>query len=496
MTSTYDLVVIGGGSAGLTGARFAARLGARVALIEKDRIGGDCTWTGCVPSKALLRAAKAAHNVREAGKFGIDAPALCVDMARVRAHVMGAVAAVYEGERPEVLREEGIDVVLESARFTGPRTIEAGDRTLSARRVVICTGARPIVPPIPGLADTPYWTHETIFDNERLPRHLIVLGAGPIGTELAQAYRRLGADVSMVAAEFLPEADSDSRDFVRGLLEGEGVRISLGPVTAVEMDGSEYVLHGADGADGADGAIRRDGPGGPTGRGGITRGDALLVVTGRRPTVDGLGLDVAGVNHSVRGITVDRYLRTSVRHIYAAGDVLGGAQFTHLAGWQCFQAVRNALLPGKSPGIPKALPSVTFLDPEIASVGLSEDQARARYRQDVLVHRWQMEETDRAIADGEPEGFIKVVARADGRVLGASIVAARAGEMIAEFALAMDQGLGLSELANTVHAYPTWTTAVQQVASAEATDRFLSSRLGRLALRISGLRVHSRRARE
>ena len=475
MTSTHDIVVIGGGSAGLTGARFAARLGARVALIEGDRIGGDCTWTGCVPSKALLRAAKVAHGVREAAKYGIDTSAPTVDMARVRAHVMEAVGAVYEGERPEVLREEGIDVVLAPARFTGPKTIEAGDRTLTARRFVVCTGAHPSVPPIPGLADVRFWTHETIFENEHLPRHLVVVGAGPIGTELAQAYRRLGADVSMLAAEFLPAADPDVRDFARRRLEGEGVGITLGVIDAVEMDGGEYVVRCP---------------------GGATRGDALLVVTGRRPTVDGLGLDAAGVNHSDVGIPVDRYLRTSVPHIYAAGDVLGGDQFTHLAAWQCFQAVRNALLPGRSSGIPKALPTVTFLDPEIASVGLSEDEARARHGRDVLLHLWKMGDSDRALADAEPDGFIKVVARADGRLLGASIVAARAGEMIAEFALAMDQGFGLSELANTVHAYPTWTSAVQQIASVEATDRFLSSRLGRLALRVSGLRVHSHRAHE
>ena len=474
MTTTHDIVVIGGGSAGLTGARFAARLGARVALIEKNRLGGDCTWTGCVPSKALLRAAKAAHGAREAGKFGIDVSAPSVDMARVRAHVMGAVGAVYEGERPEVLREEGIEVISAPACFTGPHTIEVDGRTLTARRFVVCTGARPSIPPILGLAEVPYLTHHTIFENEHLPQHLIVLGAGAIGVELAQAYRRLGADVSMLAAELLPGADPDVRDFARGRLEEEGVRIFLGPIDAVEMDGGEYVVRC------------------PTG---MARGDMFLVATGRRPNVEGLGLEAAGVSHSGQGITVDRYLRTNVRHVYAAGDVLGGPQFTHLAAWQCFQAVRNALLPGRSPGTPRALPSVTFLDPEIASVGLSEGEARERHG-DVLVHRWQISEVDRALTDAEPDGFIKVVARADGRILGASIVATRAGEMISELVLAMDQGFGMSELSTSVHAYPTWTSAVQQVASAEATDRFLSSRLGRLALRLSGLRAHPRRADE
>ena len=390
-------------------------------------------------------------------------------MARVRAHAMKAVGAVYEGERPEVLQEEGIDVVLAPARFTGPNTIEAGDRTLTARRFVVCTGARPSVPPIPGLAEVSYLTHETIFENERLPLHLIVLGAGAIGTELAQAYGRLGADVSMLAAEFLPGADPDVQDFARRRLEEEGVRITIGPIDAVEMDGGEYVVRCPDEA---------------------VRGDVLLVVTGRRPTVDGLGLEAAGVSCSSQGITVDRYLRTNKRHIYAAGDVLGGPQFTHLAAWQCFQAVRNALLPGQMSGIPRVLPSVTFLDPEIASVGLSEGEARELHGENVLVHRWQMGESDRALADAEPDGFIKVIARPNGRVLGVSIVAARAGEMISEFVLAMDRGFGLSELSTSVHAYPTWTSAVQQVASAESIDRFLSSRLGRLALRMSGLRAH------
>jgi pyruvate/2-oxoglutarate dehydrogenase complex dihydrolipoamide dehydrogenase (E3) component len=325
------------------------------------------------------------------------------------------------------------------------------------------------------LSEAPYLTHETIFENEHLPRHLIVVGAGPVGTELAQAYRRLGSDVSMLAAEFLPGADLDVRDFAQARLEEEGVRILLGSVDVVEMDGSEYVVRCTQG---------------------VVRGDMLLVATGRRPNMEELGLEVAGVDHSAQGITVDQYLRTNVGHIYAAGDVLGGAQLTHLAGWQCFQAVRNALLPGRSPGIPRVVPRVIFLDPEVASVGLSEDEAKEHHGEDVLVHRWRMSDLDRALADAEPDGFIKVIARANGSILGASIVAARAGEMISEFVLAMDRGFGLSELSTSLHAYPTWTSAVQQVASVEATDRFLASTLGRLALRLSGLRAHAHRAQE
>jgi pyruvate/2-oxoglutarate dehydrogenase complex dihydrolipoamide dehydrogenase (E3) component len=475
-TTTHDLIVIGGGSAGLTGARFAARLGARVALVEAHRIGGDCTWTGCVPSKALLRAGKAAHEIREAGRFGIDAGDPKVDMARVRAHVMGAVHDVYDEEKPEALEAEGIDVILAPAHFTDPHAIEAGDRTLSAPKFIVCTGAKPSIPPIPGLAEAPYLTHETIFDNERLPRHLLVIGAGPIGLELALAYRRLGAEVSMLAAEMLPAEDPDVRDFVVGLMAREGVRIELGPINGVETDGPEIVVRCESGE---------------------ARGDMLLVATGRRPNVESLGLGAAGVDFSPRGgIATDAYLRTNVGHIYAAGDVLGGLQFTHLAGWQCFQAVRNALLPGRDVGNPAALPKVTFLDPEIASVGLTEQEARDQHGADVRVHRWEMSGSDRAVADAQTEGFIKVVARANGKILGAAIVAGRAGEMIAEFVLAMEQGLGLSEISSAVHAYPTWTTSVQQVASAEALDRFLASRLGRLALRVAGLGAHQSRSHE
>jgi pyruvate/2-oxoglutarate dehydrogenase complex dihydrolipoamide dehydrogenase (E3) component len=238
----------------------------------------------------------------------------------------------------------------------------------------------------------------------------------------------------------------------------------------VRMEGADFVVAGLEGE---------------------VRGDMLLVATGRRPHVDELGLDAAGVEHSAAGIATDKYLRTNVRSIYAAGDVLGGAQFTHLAGWQGFNAVRNALLPGRSAGIPSALPRVTFLDPEVASVGLSETDARDRHGEDVGVHRWQMEHVDRAIAVGATRGFIKVITRADGRILGASIVSERAGEMITEFVLAMDRGFGLSELSMSVHAYPTWSTAVQQAASTAAVEGFLESRLGRVALWLSGLPGHA-----
>ena len=467
MNASYDIVVIGAGSAGLTGARFAARLGARVALVERARVGGDCTWTGCVPSKSLIRAAAVAEEVRTAGAYGIDAPPPLADMRRVRGHVAGAIRSVYEAERPDALEAEGIDVVLGPARFTDPRTLLVGGRALTARRFVVCTGARAVVPPIPGLSESPYVTHESVFDVERLPEHLLVIGAGPIGLELAQAYRRLGADVTVMAADLLPREEADVRTFVDDRLARDGVRVRLGRVESVSTRSGAITVRG---------------------QAGEATGDMLLVAVGRRPDVEELGLAAAGVAHSAQGVTVDRYLRTSAAHVYAAGDALGGPQFTHLAGWQGFQAVRNALLPGRAVGLPRVLPRVTFLDPEVATAGESEAAARARLGERLRVHRIDMSASDRAVAEGRTEGFIKVVTDHRGRILGAAIVADRAGEMIGELVLAIERDLRLSDVAAVVHAYPTWSSAVQQLAAKEAVDGFLAGRVGRLALRLVRLR--------
>ena len=466
MNARYDLVVIGAGSAGLVAATFAARIGAKVALIERDRIGGDCTWTGCVPSKALLKAAKVAHEVRRAADYGVEATMTGVDMARVAAHVKRAIEGAYAAERPAVLAQKGIDVVEGSPEFLDRRTVRVGDRALEARRFLICTGARPAIPAIPGLSDVPYVTYQRWFENERLPAHLLVLGAGPLGLEMALAYRRLGADVSVVGEELLGREEPEVRSFVAEMLGREGVRFLQGVVREVRHDGARFTVAAGDSE---------------------LEGDALLVATGRKPNVEGLHLERAGVAHSADGVTVDRYLRTNVRHVYAAGDVVGGPQFTHLAGWQAFQAVRNALLPGRASGVPVVVPWVTFLDPEVARVGLAEAEARARYGDGVRVHRWDMARSDRAIADVEARGFIKVVARPDGRVLGASVVASRAGELIGEYALAIQHDLRLGDLAGTIHAYPTWSTPLQEVAAEAATGSFLAALPGRVALRVAGL---------
>jgi pyruvate/2-oxoglutarate dehydrogenase complex dihydrolipoamide dehydrogenase (E3) component len=372
----FDLVIIGAGSGGLTAAGFAARLGAKVGLIEKNRIGGDCTWTGCIPSKALLKAAKMAHEARTASRFGVCVNPPAVDMPSVRAYVRKAIEQVYRVESPEESRKQGIDVIEAAARFNDASTILAGDRAIRSKAFLITTGARPHIPPIAGLHSVPFLTYQQIFDNDRLPRRMIVVGGGPIGMEMAQAYQRLGAQVTVIADRLLPKDEPEVRQAIQRVLEYEGVQFLWGRAESAHTEGDEIVV-----------ATDRE----------EARADLLLVASGRRPAVVGLDLEKAGVKYSERGIPVDDRLRTNVKHIYAAGDVAGGYQFTHLAGWQAFQAARNALLPGSSSGLTDLVPWVTFTDPEAAHIGLTEEQARAKFGDDVEVRRWELSRTDRAV---------------------------------------------------------------------------------------------------
>ena len=461
----FDLAVIGGGSGGLTAARFAARLGARVALVEKQRIGGDCTWTGCIPSKALLHTARVAQQIRHAHRFGISAPAPEVDMPKVRAWVGEAIGRVYEAENPEELSNEGIEVLLGGARFLDAHTLQVNDRAVRARKFLIATGARPRIPDMPGLRDVPYLTYESIFDNDRLPGRMIVVGGGPIGVELGQAYQRFGSEVTFIAPRLLPKDEPEAGELLERVLTDEGARMVHGRAQAAYRDGDEVVIS----------AEQQE-----------MRGDLLLLAVGRQPTVSGLDLEKAGVRYSVNGIGIDRKLRTSVPHIYAAGDVAGGPQFTHFAGWQAFQAARNALLPGTSTGISDVIPWVTFTDPEFAHVGLTEAQARARYRDDVVVNRIEASRTDRAVCEGRPEGFTKLITSKKGKVLGATVAHARAGEVITELTIAIRRGLTTADIAGAIHAYPTYSSAVQQLASDAALEAWLAGRSAKFIRSLSG----------
>ncbi len=460
----YDLVIVGAGSGGLTAAGFAAQLGAKVALVEKNRIGGDCTWAGCVPSKALLKAAKVAHEVRNAARFGIVAAAPVTDMAAVREYVRRAIDQVYRLESPEELRHKGIEVIQGHARFRDASTILVKQQPVRSRAFLITTGARPRIPAIAGLSEVPFLTYEQIFDNDQLPGTLVVIGGGPIGMELTQAYQRLGSQVIVIANRLLPKDEPEVPGLMRRVFEREGIRFVTGRAQSACRDGADVVVTTKDEK---------------------IRGNALLIASGRIPTLAGLDLDKAGVKYSEAGIPVDEHLRTNMKHIYAAGDVIGGLQFTHLAGWQGFQAARNALLPGNSKGLSELVPWVTYTDPEVAHAGLTEEQARARFGGRIRVHRWEMNRTDRAVCEADTDGFLKVVAKGDGTLLGATVVHARAGETIAELVLAMNHKLKLSDLASAIHPYPTYATAVQQLAADATVQTLLSGTSGRIVRGLS-----------
>jgi len=457
----YDLIVIGGGSAGLTAAGFAARIGARV-LIAAEQLGGDCTWTGCIPSKALIRIARRAHDQLRIGTTLIGTGEIRVDFPRAMAEVRAVIARVYSQETPEVLAGQGIDVAIGPVRFVDGGTIQTGERHIGAKHFVICTGAAPAIPQIPGLGRIPYLTYESIFDLNRLPATLIVLGAGATGIELAQAFARLGSSVTVIEklSSVLPDLDPEAAATIQHGLESEGVTFQTSAVvTGVAMDGLRVTVE----IDASQ-----------------LKADSLLMATGRRPRVAALDLERAGVEVRDEAIHVDKNLRTSNPRVYAAGDVTGGFQFTHYAGWQGYVAARNALLPVAQEGLRPNIPWAVFTDPEYAQAGLSETQARAQLGS-VIVHRLDLERVDRAQTEDEREGFLKLITDGRGKLVGATVVSRAAGETINELALAIEQGLNVSDLASTIHAYPTFGFAVQQLAAEASLEGAISGMRGKLA---------------
>ena len=472
MKTEYDLLIIGGGSAGLTAADFAVRLGLKVALLEKSRPGGDCTWTGCVPSKTLLRIARTAQEVRTAPQSGISTGPPKVDFAAVMSKVREVMEGVARAESPEALRSQGIDVFLGEAKFLDPHTIVTADAELRSRKILIATGAGPLIPPIPGLDQVGYLTYQTIWDLEVLPEHLLVVGGGPIGCELAQAFRRLGSRVSLVEAapRILLQDEPEASSLILDELANEGVEFHLdAPVEKIEKNGQ-----GSSGIQ----LTTSQGP---------VSGDAMLLAVGRRADLSRLELERAGVDYGPNGIRVNQSLRTSQRHIYAAGDCLGGFQFTHYAGWQGFMAVRNALLPGSTSAVLDRVPWTTFTEPEVAHIGLTEQQARDRNGNRVEVTNWPMAQVGRALTDGASAGFVKLVHQPNGRLLGATVVSRRAGEMIHEWILALDQGRKIGDLADSIHVYPTYSMANMQVSSQLRVAGLLSGASSRIVRKLARL---------
>ncbi len=450
-----DVCVIGAGAAGLSVAAGAVQMGARVVLIEREMrggfMGGECLHTGCVPSKALLAAGKHAKAMAETGKFGIAPAVALVDFPAVMDHVHGVIEAIAPVDSIERFEGLGVSVMEGTARFIDPRTVEIEGMRVRAKRFVLATGSTPALPPIPGLDKVAYLTNETIWDNRTLPDHLIIIGGGPIGMEMAQAHRRLGARVTVLERfHALPNDDPDLRALLADRLTREGVAIhEKVEVTAVSQGGTGDI-HVKAVIDGRDQVLT---------------GSHLLVAAGRVPTVEGLGLEAAGVAFTGRGVTVNANLRTSNRRVYAIGDCAdAGPRLTHMASHHASVAVQNILLRRGAKITPDQVPAVTYTDPEFARVGLTEAQARETFK-DVETVTWPLEENDRAQAERETEGLIKVVVRRNGKILGASIVAPQAGELIQPWLLALGWGKKLSAMTGMIVPYPTLGEINKRVSS-------------------------------
>lgn len=455
----YNLVVIGAGTAGLISAVGAAGLGAKVALVERELMGGDCLNVGCVPSKALIRAARACAAVRDAGQFGIEvSTGLKVNFAAIMERMRRLRASISANDSAERYRSKGVDVFLGKGRFTGARTIAVGETTLNFTKAIIATGARAMHPPIPGLVEAGFLTNETVFSLTELPKRLAVIGAGPLGCELAQAFARFGAQVTIVARgpQIMSREDRDAVRFVGEALARDGAEIQLNSrIVRVTRRGTEKILELE-----CDGQPRE------------LAVDEILVGAGRAPNVNGLGLDEVGVKHDAHmGIHVDDHLRTTNPHVFAAGDVCSRFKFTHAADAMARIVIQNTLFLGRARASHLTIPWCTYTDPEIAHVGLSERDAMER---DIPIETFaqDLREVDRAILDGEAEGFVKIhVYRGTDRIAGATIVAAHAGDMISEITLAMAAGAGLKTLARTIHPYPTQAETIKRVADAWSRTR-------------------------
>jgi pyruvate/2-oxoglutarate dehydrogenase complex dihydrolipoamide dehydrogenase (E3) component len=437
---TPDICVIGGGSGGLSVAAAAAAFGVPTVLIERHEMGGDCLNTGCVPSKALLAAAKRARLIESAGPFGVTAAGAMIDFTKVHAHVQGVIAAIAPNDSSERFAGLGVRVIKAQAKFKDRRTLIAGDVEIRARRFVIATGSRPALPPVPGLDQGPYLTNETIFALNERPEHLIIIGAGPVGLEMAQAFRRLGSSVTVLEqAAPLAKDDPECAMIVLDQLEREGVVIRSG-VNVVGISRAGATVTATIETAGAEQTIT---------------GSHLLVATGRQATTDGLDLDAAGIRHDGSGVLVNKKLKTTNRRVYAIGDAAAGQlQFTHAANYHAGLVIRNALfrLPARANN--DVIPWVTYTEPELAQSGLSEAEARKR---GIKIHilRWPYHDNDRAQAERETRGHIKVITKKNGKIIGATIVGAKAGELIAIWTLAIAQGLNIRAFTGIVLPYPT-----------------------------------------
>ena len=460
-----DICIIGAGSGGLSVAAGAAQLGRKVVLIEKGEMGGDCLNTGCVPSKALIAAASRAHAMRNADKFGIASVDPQIDFSAVMDHVHGVIKRIAPIDSQERFEGLGVTVIREHASFSGPRQVKTDSAIINAKHFVIAAGSSPFAPPIPGLSDTPYFTNETIFENRIAPNHLVIIGGGPIGVEMAQAHRRLGADVTVIEGDsILNKDDPELVDVVREQLLADGVRLIENALVSSVRKTSDGVK-----VDAGDEAIE---------------GSHLLVATGRKAAVDGLNLEAAGVEYDRKGIKTGKNLRTSNSRIYAIGDIRGGRQFTHVAGYHASVVIRDMLFKLPSSNQDHLAPWVTYTDPELAHVGLTESQAHEQHG-DAKTVCWAFEENDRALTERDDRGFAKVTTDKKGKILGASIVGEGAGELIQPLTFAIANGQKIKSFTNMIAPYPTRGEAIKRAAGQWYTPALFSERTKKLVSLLS-----------
>jgi pyruvate/2-oxoglutarate dehydrogenase complex dihydrolipoamide dehydrogenase (E3) component len=475
MSPKYDLVVVGGGTAGLVSAAGAASLGARVALVERDKLGGDCLHNGCVPTKTLVKSARVAYLVNHAEEYGIKTSGAKVDFPAVMDRMRGAIQTVGEHDDPERFRELGVDVFLgHEARFTSPDEVAVDGRRLASRSAIIATGSYPTAPPIDGLEEVGYLTNVEALKLRWLPRSLIVVGSGPIGCEFAQIFARFGSDVTLVSTSPLPlpKEDAEIGELLKHFLCSDGVTFHGGyRAREARMEGDEKVL-----------VARND-----RGEEVEARGEEILIAAGRAPTAESLALENAGVELEKKGLRVDQNLRTTAPNIYGAGDITGLYLFTHVAEYQARAALRNALFPVKTKADHRVVPWTTFTDPEVARVGLTEGQAR-REHDHVKVFRQPFSGVDRAIADGEPNGLVKIVTGKRGKILGGHIIGPDAGNLIHEVVLAMQKNVPIGTLSTTIHVYPTLSQANQRAADNYYREKLFRDRNQKVFSAFFGLR--------
>lgn len=448
MSESFDVVVIGGGTAGLVTASGCARLGRKVAMIEREQLGGDCLWTGCVPTKALVASAKLAHQMRHADAYGLEPVTPRITPKSVMDSMRERRRQISRHDAPEKFRALGIDVIEGKARLVSRNEVEVGTRKLQAKDIVIATGARTAVPPIPGLAESGYLDHVSFLEQDAFPASVLILGGGYIGVEFAQIFARFGSRVTVVEMldEIINKEDAEIITGVREVLAAEGIELYTG-----------WAVKSVQG-----GAVRIENKLGESRELVVEK---VFVASGRRGNVEGLGLEEAGVKIERSFVVVDKFLQTSVPRIWACGDIHGGMQFTHVAAYEAVKLVRNLLFPGKSAADYSDIPWALYTDPEVGHIGMTEAEARAKHGRDVRTFSVEMNDVDRAVVDRTPAGKIKFVCDAKGRILGAHALCSNASTVIEEVVLARRKGLKVGDLAQRISSYPSLADGVQKAAS-------------------------------